>query len=342
MQDILKEIQKWQENKQSTALATVVRTWGASPRGVGASMGVNENGLMTGSVSGGCVENAVIEQSMDCIKTGKPRFLHYGIADDLAWEVGLSCGGTVDVIVRPANWSLVNALQAALAKGDSLLQVIVIKGSQEILGRERLFFLNGIQQGDDLTALEPSLTTLIRQHQHNQKPIEIQLNDETTLLLIPLFFPPRLVVVGAVHTSIELVRIANVVGYHTIVVDPRRAFLTPERFPEADELILKWPDKALDELNLDPGTAVVFLTHDPKIDDPGLQVALRSPAGYVGALGGRNTQQTRRERLQEAGFTPEQISRLYGPVGLKLGGREPGEIAVSIMAQIIQIRNAAA
>ena len=352
MRDILTQIDHWLEEKQPIALATVVQTWGSAPRGVGAKMAVTPAGEMAGSVSGGCVEGAVIETALRVLKTGRPQLLHFGVADETAWEVGLACGGTIEVFVEPLDPTLYAALHNAINDERAAASVTVIRGPDEQLGRELMRGDDGQVVGtlgdplDNLaltaarTALEagascrqtlaPSALSSARGAGETTQPM-----DEVEVFVDVLLPPPTLIVVGGVHIAIALVSIAKTLGYRTVVVDPRRWFGSDARFPHVDRLIQAWPDRALTDIGLTRSTAVAMLTHDSKLDDPGLKVALASPAFYVGALGSRKTQAQRRQRLLEQGLSEAEVDRLRGPIGLNIGAQTPEEIALAIMGEVV-------
>jgi xanthine dehydrogenase accessory factor len=295
------------------------------------------------------VEAAVIEVAQEVIATGHPQLLSYGVADDTAWEVGLACGGRIQVFVEPGSaWEKIYpALQVHLQQRDSLAVVSVLSGPEELLGRKRILLEETIRESGDWET-DPALGDLPLVDNFRlavegllvSETSDILASEEGVQYFVEVYPPPaRLIIVGAVHLAEYLVEIANLAGFDTIVVDPRRAFATPERFPHARSLLHTWPQEALAGMRLDRSAYVAVLTHDPKLDDPALMVALASQARYVGALGSRRTHRLRVERLSQAGLTGEQIARLHAPIGLDLGGRAPVEIAVSILAEIIQARN---
>jgi xanthine dehydrogenase accessory factor len=271
------------------------------------------------------------------------------VADETAWDVGLACGGRIQVFVEHGSaWeSIYPALQAHLQQCDSMAVISVLSGPEELLGRKRILLEETIWESE-IWAADPSLGDLPLV-ESLRPAIAGLLESETSDIIASEdgaeYFvevyppPPRLIIVGAVHLAEYLVEIANLAGFDTIVVDPRRAFATPERFPHARSLLHAWPQDALTEMKLDRSAYVAVLTHDPKLDDPALMVALASAARYVGALGSRRTHHLRVERLSQAGLSSEQIARLHAPIGLDLGGRAPVEIAVSILAEIIQARS---
>lgn len=338
MRDIFSDVTRWFDEGQSIALATVIKTWGSSPRTIGAKLAVNEKGEMTGSVSGGCVEGAVVTVCMDVIQDGQPRLLHFDVADETAWEVGVACGGEVDIFVRLLTPEVMEAFQRGTESDDILALSTVIRGPEEILGREINLFADNHCIGGIADNLDESILAITDEKITENKSVLHAFREDIDVFIDVMPPPPTLVIVGGVHITVALVRIAKASGFRVIVVDPRRQFGTKVRFPDADRIIQKWPQKAFEEITLNSNTAVAMLTHDPKIDDPGLLLTLPSDAYYVGALGSRKTQASRRERLLDAGLDPELLEHLHGPIGLDLGGRSPEEIALSIMAEVVQAR----
>jgi xanthine dehydrogenase accessory factor len=336
MRDLLPDIEAWGTEAQPLSLATVVKTWGSAPRAAGAKMVVSADGRIAGSVSGGCVEAAVIEAAQEAVKTGKPRLLSFGVADDTAWAVGLACGGAIDVFVEAPDAAGLAEL-ASLAAGGTAAAVATVLGGPD-LGRRLFLHGDGPIRGTLKGSFAQKVTTAARAALAEGKSTRISIAD--TDVFIEVMRPaPKLVIVGGVHIAIPLTWMARSLGYRTIVVDPRPAFGSADRFPQAHEIISAWPDEALNKIGLNAESAVAVLTHDPKLDDPALQAALVSPAFYVGALGSKATQAKRRERLLAAGLTEAQVARLRAPIGLDLGGRSPEEIAVSVLAQIVAVRN---
>lgn len=337
MREVLSDIDRWLAQGKSVALATVVKTWGSAPRREGAKMALTPEGDLSGSVSGGCVEGAVYEEGVQALREGRPRLLHFGVADETAWEVGLACGGTIEVFVEPLDPAHYRRLRDLIAAERGVAVATVVRGPEAALGR-RLALSDGERWGDLAPPLEGAAEAAAREALANGKPRLVELEGAQVFVdVVPP--PPTLVMVGGVHIAIALAQIAKALGYRTVVVDPRRAFGNPERFPHVDRLIQAWPQEAFAELQLNENTAVATLTHDPKIDDPALQIALASPAFYVGALGSAKTQARRRERLAAAGLPSEALARLRGPIGLDLGGQTPEEIAVAIMAEIVAARH---
>jgi xanthine dehydrogenase accessory factor len=274
------------------------------------------------------------------LKEWQPRLLTFGVADENAWEVGLACGGTIKVFVEPS-WALdgiYTTLKQNLEARQPIAVVNVLQGQPDVLNRKLVVYPDGRTEGDLQTPTDeivPKALDLLIQETGGV----IDLEDGTSLFIEVYPLPPRLIIVGAVHFADPLVTIANAVGFDTILIDPRKAYATRERFPHAKQIMVEWPQEALPKMLLNHSAYVVILTHDPKLDDPALQICLDSKARYIGALGSKRTNNKRRERLLRAGMTDEQFKRLHAPVGLDIGGHSPGEIAVSIMAEIIQVRN---
>lgn len=341
MRDILPDIDRWRAQGQPIALATVIQTWGSAPRGVGAKMALTPAGEIAGSVSGGCVEGAVFEAGVQTLKSGRPQLLHFGVADETAWEVGLACGGTIEVFIELLDVDLYDRLRAALMEERPAATVTVVRGPADLLGR-KIALIDGGEPWGGLgeAAVEAARAALAEGRSGRLTLASAAFTAEPVEAFVEVLLPsPRLVIVGGVHIAIALTAIARTLGYRTIVVDPRRAFGSEVRFPHADRLIQAWPEEAFAQIGLTRLTAVVMLTHDPKLDDPALKVALPSPAFYVGALGSRSTQARRRKRLLEAGLTEAQLARLRGPIGLDIGAQTPEEIALAVMAEVIAVRN---
>ncbi|MBS1249691.1 MAG: putative xanthine dehydrogenase subunit A [Chloroflexi bacterium] len=342
MRDILEKITQWAERGESVALATVIQTWGSSPRPVGADMAISGSGEITGSVSGGCVEGAVVEAALDVLESGHPRLLHFGVTDQTAWRVGLSCGGEIEVFVRPLAVENIQIWQEADKEGKAVATVTVIDGPPNLLGGEIVLPEN--EGAPAVGSLGPALAHQAWESAQyalaDGRPKRIQLETHPIEFFINIELPPpTLIVVGGGHIAIPLFRQAKTLGYTTILVDPRRLFASQARFPHVDKCLPSWPEKAFSKININSSTAIATLTHDPKIDDPALEIALKSQAFYVGALGSRKTHKARQQRLLKAGLSTTQLERLHAPIGLNLGGRSPEEIALAIMAEIVQARN---
>jgi xanthine dehydrogenase accessory factor len=289
-------------------------------------MAVTASGQMTGSVSGGCVEGAVFEEAQEVLAGGSPKRLHYGVVDETGWEVGLACGGTIEVYVELLADAHRLLLEALEAEGTVALATRLDGGGH------LLAWPDGRLAGDH--SLAPNLAPLFP-----GPAVECHRTPEGDVFLEVLAPPATLVIVGAVHVAVPLVTLAQALGFRVEVVDARRAFASSERFPTADELIVAWPQDALGAKDLTSQHHIVILSHDPKFDLPALQVALRSQAGYVGLIGSQSTQAKRRVALRQAGFGEEELARIHGPVGLDLGGREPAEIALAILAEVVAVRH---
>lgn len=346
MREIWKDIEKWRQSGQSATLATVVDVQGSSLRPAGSKMAISASGQICGSVTGGCVEAAVFEEAQAVQASGKPRLLSYGVSNEAAWEVGLSCGGSIQVFVESLStdpWQETYlTLHACIQNRGSATVATVISGPG--LGNKRVILADGRQSGDlGLPELDQFLSDSLKTGRAAYDPgllRHVTSQGEATIFLDFILPPPRLVIVGAAHIAIPLVALANTLNFQTIVVDARAAFATPERFPHADQLLVEWPAHALEKLALDPGCSVVCLSHDEKLDNPALRVALDSPAGYIGALGSRSTHQKRLEALREMGMPEDKLARINAPVGLDLGARYPEEIALAILAEMIAERHA--
>ena len=339
MRDILPDLDRWRSQNDPIALATVIQTWGSSPRRAGAKMALTLDGKIAGSVSGGCVEGAVFEAGVDVLKTGRPQLLHYGVADETAWEVGLACGGSIDIFVKPLDEDFFKEVRAALVEEKPAVVVTVVRGPDAIVGREMLVHEEGRVTGTIGEEWDEVAVRAAREALAEGQSQRVLLGEDVEVFADVLLPPPTLIAVGGVHITIALVALAKTLGYRTVVVDPRSAFGSEARFPDVDQLIQAWPQEAFEQIPITRATAIAMLTHDPKLDDPALKIALTSPAFYVGALGSRTTQAKRRQRLLEEGLTEEQLDRLHGPIGLKIGAGTPEEIALSIMSEIVAARN---
>jgi xanthine dehydrogenase accessory factor len=314
----------WLSQGHGAAIATVTRTWGSAPRQAGSQMAIRDDGAFVGSVSGGCVEGAVIAEAQDALGDGRARNLQYGVTNEDAWAVGLACGGEIGVHVAPIGPNARDVLADVMrARGEHRAAVV----ATPLAGGESCVVYPGDAGGD-------ALTDAARTAARRDTSGAVEADGGEWFLTV--FNPPLdLVVIGAVHIAQPLSAMARMTGYGVRVIDPRTAFATPERFPDAT-LVHQWADEALADAPLTARSAVVALTHDPKLDDPALIVALRSPAFYVGALGSKKTHARRLERLAEQGFTPDELARIRGPIGLAIGARSPAEIAISILAEMTQ------
>jgi xanthine dehydrogenase accessory factor len=309
----------WHRAGTGAALATVVETWGSAPRQAGSQLAISGTGDMVGSVSGGCVEGAVVTEALEALQDRQPRLLTFGVSDETAFSVGLACGGTIRILVEPvgegAN-ALPEPLLAQLTEARAAPRAVALVTDLATWTRHL------VTPGQD-----PATDARLRSDRSGP---------EEDGRFIAVHNPPlRLIVVGAVHIAQPLLTMARECGYACTLIDPRAAFGSSSRFP-GQVILDDWPDDALATLAPDTRTAIVTLTHDPKLDDPALRFALEAPVFYIGALGSKKTHAKRLDRLTEAGFTPDQIARIHAPVGLDIGARTPAEIAISILAQITQ------
>jgi len=356
MNDILSSVEKWCDEKVPISIATVIKTWGSSPRAVGAKMIINSRGEIAGSVSGGCVEGAVAEAAKGVLDTGNPVLLKFGVSDEGAWEVGLACGGEIEVFVQPLNMLHYSYKKDLWVNGIDFVNILVVGGPNEKLGKEEIIVEQDGCLGKNIAHSGESrlhrfvmkslkcgvpIREIIRSDDlfDAKAPSENSLLDDLDVFIDPVKPAPTLIIVGGVHIAIELVTFAKALGFYVIIVDPRRRFGNSERFPHADQIINTWPKEALTKIPVTASSAVAVLTHDPKIDDVALGIELKTQAFYVGALGSRNTQLQRRNRLIDNGITTTQLERLHGPIGLEINSRSPEEIALSIMAEIILVKN---
>jgi xanthine dehydrogenase accessory factor len=330
--DPLNSASQWAKANHLVALATVTRTWGSAPRPAGSQMAVREDGAFTGSVSGGCVEGAVIGEAQAALKDGVVRNLSFGVSNEDAWAVGLACGGTIEINVTPVLQPRQKHTLSELLEARAQHRAAVL-ATELSSGEERIVYLGQSGSG----ALADAAIAAARSDQS----ATVEADGKKWFLTV--FNPPLdLAIIGAVHIAQPLARMALLADYAVRIIDPRTAFATSERFPDV-ALSNDWPDEALASKPLRERSAIVALTHDPKLDDPALDAALKSQAFYIGALGSRSTHAKRLERLKAHGFTSEQLSRIRGPIGLDIGARSPAEIAIAILAEMTAVlRNAGA
>jgi xanthine dehydrogenase accessory factor len=337
MRDLLSDYQRLSAAGRPVGRAVVTSVWGSAPRPEGACLIATADGGLAGSVSGGCVESATAMEIAEAIARGTPKLVTFGVSDERAWEVGLACGGTIRVFVEPAVRSEV--LQAAGGPGGVVVATVVEGegvGSALVVGddnSEKGALPSSLDRAAVAAAARKALA------RETSTTLELQGTAGASKIFLEVFpRRPTLVIFGGVHIAAALVPLAKALGYRTVVADGREAFLSRERFPDADELVLAWPEDAFARVGLDRATFVCVLSHDPKFDEPALEIALRSPAAYIGAIGSRKTQAARRERLKGLGFTDEELARLHGPIGLDLGGRHPAETALAILAEMTASR----
>ncbi|HEX9538756.1 MAG TPA: XdhC/CoxI family protein [Streptosporangiaceae bacterium] len=383
MRDILDPITKWWDSGETFGLATVVRTFRSAPREPGAALAVSNEGEVTGSVSGGCVEGAVYELAREVCETGQPVLQTYGVSDDDALAVGLTCGGILHIFVEPVDtvaFPELGDVAAAIAAGEPVALATVIEGPGRVGARRVIWAgtepsagtepagteLGGTELGGtELGGTEPAvarrsgasgtlgagdrldqavdddargmlaqgLTGVRRYGAHGERR-----GDDLAVFVHSFAPPPRMLVFGAIDFAAAVARAGKFLGYRVTVCDARQIFATPARFPEADEVVVDWPHRYLAGTPVDARTVICVLTHDPKFDVPLLEVALRTPAGYIGAMGSRRTHEDRLARLRDAGLSAAELARLRSPIGLDLGARTPEETAVSVAAELIQLR----
>lgn len=359
MHELLDTLDAWLAEGAGVGRAVVVRTFGSAPRPAGAVLLVTDDGRLAGSVSGGCVEGAAAEEIRTARRTGRERVIRYGISDEQAWDVGLACGGTIDVLVSPhvPQAAVSAARDAREGRGGGRVVATVLPADAPPAefgphqpgpgappapplvihedGRLEGSLEAVSEDGSSGTGLRDAARTALATGTSGTVAVA---GRQVFLEAFPV--RPRLVVVGAVEVARTLVRLARELGYETVVVDGRAAFATEARFPDVDRLVVGWPDEVADEIGLGPADAVAVLTHDVKFDEPAIVAALERGCRYVGAVGSRKTQADRRARLLAAGVAPEALDRLRGPIGLDLGGRLPAETALAIMAEVVAERRA--
>jgi xanthine dehydrogenase accessory factor len=353
MKELLDTLSTWQADGVDVGRAVVVRTFGSAPRPEGAVLLYAADGRIAGSVSGGCVEGAAAEEIERARANGRARVIRYGISDEQAWDVGLACGGTIDVLVEPSvPAASVDAAVASLGPGGHGAAVVTLlpgdspppvfgqhtPGEGAVPEPELVVHDDGRLEGTlGDRALDDQLVEQAQEALRRGLSRTVEIGERSLFVEV---YPvrPRLVVVGAVEVARSLVRLARELGFETVVIDGRASFATPERFPDVDRLVVGWPDEVADEIGLGPNDAVAVLTHDVKFDEPAIVTALQRRCRYVGAVGSRKTQADRRRRLLDAGVTEDELERLRGPVGLDLGGRAPAETALAILAEVVAER----
>jgi xanthine dehydrogenase accessory factor len=354
VRDILDMMSKWWAADESFGLATVVSTFSSAPREPGAAMAVSGAGEVVGSVSGGCVEGAVYELAGEVTASGQPVLQRYGISDDTAFSVGLTCGGIIDIFVQPVSkqtFPEFGEIADAVAAGVPVAAATVISGPGQV-GARRIIWADGedrprqsagsLGSGDRLDqAVDDDARGMLAQGLTGVRrygPDGERRRDELGIFVQSFTPPPQMLVFGAIDFAAAVARAGKFLGYRVTVCDARPVFATASRFPDADEVVTDWPHRYLSGIATDSRTVICVLTHDPKFDVPLLEVALRRPAAYIGAMGSRRTHEDRLARLREAGMTSGELARLRSPIGLDLGARTPEETAVAIAAELIQLR----
>ncbi|MEU9477501.1 XdhC/CoxI family protein [Streptomyces sp. NPDC048191] len=352
MLDIADELNRWVEQGRDFAVATVVAVGGSAPRQPGAALAVDSEGTAIGSVSGGCVEGAVYELCRQALEDGETVLERFGYSDEDAFAVGLTCGGVIDILVTPVRADgparpVVASAVAAAARGEAAAVARIVEGPAALRGRALLVRPGGSYDGGfgghpelDRTAAEEALAMLDagRTGTVGIGETGARCGEPLTLLVESSVPAPRMIVFGAIDFASALVRMGKFLNYHVTVCDARPVFATKTRFPEADEIVVEWPHKYLERTGVDGRTVLCVLTHDAKFDVPLLQLALRLPVAYVGAMGSRRTHLDRNERLRQVGVTELELARLRSPIGLDLGARTPEETALSIASEIVADR----
>ena len=351
MREVLEDLLAGYRSGQPVAMATVVRTWKSAPRPAGAAMLVTSAQEAVGSVSGGCVEGALFDLGLEVIADGRPRYETYGISDDEAFGVGLTCGGIIEIFaerVDASTWPELEGLAHSIAVREPVAVATIVRAPEQAIDRvgRHIVVRNTGTEGslgtprlddtvreDALGLLAAGTTGFLHYGAEGER-----LGEGLDVFVASYAPPAQMFVFGAIDFSAALVRVGKILGYRVTVCDARPVFATKKRFPEADDVVVDWPHRWLEQQVVDQRTVIAVLTHDPKFDVPALKVALASKAGYVGAMGSRRTHENRLERLREAGVSEEELKRLHSPIGLDLGARTPEETAISIAAEIVQSR----
>jgi xanthine dehydrogenase accessory factor len=342
--EIFSKVLKWLDEGKKAAIATVIQKQGSALRGVGSKMGISSDMEMVGSVSGGCVEGAVVQEALKVMNSNQSAIVDYGISDDTAWSVGLACGGQIKILIEPINQEGNNGLTRELIEK----LIILIKSDKSFC---MLTEISGRDIGTSAITSDGNLIYPKKEPHWLEKVLIKELNvlekTETSGIIktnqneIFAYFSypkPRLVIIGAVHIAQSLIKMAHICGFSTIIIDPRRAFTKIERFQGVDQMIIEWPTDGLESIELKDRDYLVTLSHDDKLDLPALQKALDKKVRYIGMLSSRKTRDGRFEQLKHEGFSSDELKRIYAPVGLDLGARSPEEIALSILAEITAFR----
>ena len=335
MKEVAAELEQWLASGDPVAIATVVRISGSAPRPLGATLVARAEEKIAGSVSNGCVESAVYEEAIAVLKDGRARVVNYGISDEFAFTVGLSCGGSIDVLVEPVGALHRAALEAVRSERPALLVRVVAPadraGTVAVLTEDRA-------EGWSPELAELKVGALAALGEGRSRTVTARLGErDATVFLEAIAMPPLLAIVGATHVGQALAHLAKAVGYRVVVLDPREALANAERFPGM-EIVAAWPQEGLATLRFGPSSAIAILAHDDKFDHPALVAALRSAAGYVGAIGSRTTNEKRVAWLRSQGVTERDIARIHAPIGLDIGATSVEEIALAILAEIVAVR----
>lgn len=347
MREIIPIIQSWLKSGKKMAMVTVVSVEGSSPRPTGSKMIISDRNEMEGSVSGGCVETSVIVEALAAIKDGKTRLLYYGIDDSNPWSVGLACGGRIEVFVEPLfderikdgfSLDLFQKCVELINQEESFVLSLAISGNNQ--GMRGLIVHSKWVVGNS-TNIWSNLATST-QHSSISNRTDARIIDfskgkesKNLVFIDPILPQAKMIIVGAVHIAVSLTKFAKNLGFKTFVIDPRKAFLTMDRFPDADQLIQKWPEETISAFKITSRDCIIVLSHDDKIDIPAMAAALKSNAGYIGMLGSKKTKAERFESLEKMGFKSSDFQNVHAPIGMNIKAVTPEEIAISIMAEII-------
>jgi xanthine dehydrogenase accessory factor len=347
MHDVLDEVARWYEDGHRFALATVVSTWLSAPRQPGAAMALTDAGEPVGSVSGGCVEGAVYVLGQEVLASGEAVLQRYGVSDDDAFAVGLTCGGIVDIFVEPVDATTFPQLPAVVAsvrEHEPVAVATVIDGPGNI-GAHITVWADRADGSLGTQRLDAAVTDDVRGMLDHGKTGVLRIGpdgerrqDELSVFVQSFAPAPRMLVFGAIDFARAVARVGKFLGYRVTVCDARGVFATPKRFPEADEVVVEWPHRYLEQAEVDARTVICVLTHDPKFDVPLLEAALKTDAAYIGAMGSRRTHDDRLARLRDEGVSDADLARIASPIGLDIGARTPEETAVSIAAEIVALR----
>ncbi len=341
--DNLEKLLKWQSEGKQTALSTVIWKQGSALRSVGAKMAISSEMEMSGSVSGGCIEGAVVQEALKVMESGEPTLLEYGIADETAWSVGLACGGTIRVLVQNVNEGsegefnsyMVKQMVELLEAGTPFASLVKLDGEEK--GGFRLLVDGEVIPNNRADWIDLALMEDVKSMEQTETSRIVESGEQE--IFIDIYNPqPRLISIGAVHIALPLTQMAQITGFSTVVIDPRKAFNTARRFPHGGKRLLMWPDEGLNEIGLDEKDYLLLLTHDDKLDLPALELALNRNVKYIGMLSSRQARDKRYAKLEEDGFSSEQLARIHAPVGLDIGARSQEEIALSILAEMTAVR----
>jgi xanthine dehydrogenase accessory factor len=337
MKEIYPAIKKLLRQKKRFAMATVISTWGSAPRPVGSVMLIAEDGTMAGSVSGGCVEGAVVKNALQVLETMQPKLVSFGVTDDEAWQVGLSCGGAIQVFIEPY-WALTHPKMDKILRGfldtnkggivvtklntDTPMHHVVLPNGETIDGIDNLLTINALRAYNE----------------RKTQTLDVENGDKWFIRVVPP--KHQLIIVGAAHITVDLVHLAHYFDFETVVIDPRGIFAQKTDFPTPPHhLHVDWPADILPDMTLDAYTYAVLLTHDPKIDDQALHILLQSNIAYIGCLGSKKTHEKRVKRLLEAGNTEGVIAKINAPIGVDIRAKSAKEIALSIIAELVKFKN---